>query len=122
MASTNATYPIPVGHSHGLQTIGSHSHAMDVMEVHNPHTYGAVDRFTLVGMIANRLRLAPGEPMPFESIHCHQVACDKILVFVVQGGEPVIITEGDLFPSDKLITQLRLLMTPNTTNKYRVTP
>lgn len=65
---------------------------------------------TPMGLIAARLQVRPGEMCPFEFINAHRVSPEKVIVFIVQNGEPVVIhDDGMLFPSDGLITQLRLL-------------
>jgi hypothetical protein len=46
----------------------------------------------------------------FEFINVHKCSDSLYAVFVVKNGKPLIIEDGDLFPSDTLITQLRLLM------------
>ncbi len=62
-------------------------------------------------MIGMRLRLADGSRFPFDHISSH-LCDDKVLVFVVPHNKSdAVILEDDpnLFPSDTLITQLRLL-------------
>lgn len=60
-------------------------------------------------LIAQRMRWYEDEPIPFLGLSSH-VAGDKVHVFVTTGGKSVIL-EDDLtmFPSDTLITQLRML-------------
>lgn len=59
--------------------------------------------------IAMRLRVAEGMKLPFQHINTAW-AGEKVFVFVVQRGEAVVLTDdSNLFPSDTLITQLRLL-------------
>lgn len=62
-------------------------------------------------MIGMRLRLADGSRFPFDHISSH-LCDDKVLVFIVPHNKSdAVILEDDpnLFPSDTLITQLRLL-------------
>lgn len=62
-------------------------------------------------MIAMRLRLADGVPWPFQSLHT-ALSQDgtKVFVFVVQKDTPVTLSDdAGLFPSDALVTQLRLI-------------
>ena len=60
-------------------------------------------------LVAMRLRLREGENMPFQYF-ATALAGDKVFVFVVQDGQAVVLEDdAPLFPSDKLITQLRLL-------------
>jgi len=48
-------------------------------------------------------------PVPFEHMSVH-VSKEKAVVFIVTKGEPVTITDDKaLFPSDALVTQLRML-------------
>lgn len=63
----------------------------------------------LVSMIGMRLRIQEGARIPCDFITAHE-AGDKVFVFVVHNGQPLVIEDDkDLFPSDKLVTQLRLL-------------
>lgn len=60
-------------------------------------------------MIAMRLRLTDGVKWPFDFLetHLHE---ERVLVFLVVGGKPVMLEDdANLFPSDTLITQLRLI-------------
>ena len=59
--------------------------------------------------VAVRLNHPEGQKLPFQYIDVHKVSDEKYFVFVVQNGEYTVIEDGDLFPSDALITQLRLL-------------
>lgn len=63
-----------------------------------------------VQMIAARMnRGDAGAKLPHDFIQVHFTP-SKVLVFVVQGEQySVLEDEPDLFPSDKLITQLRLI-------------
>ena len=67
-------------------------------------------------LIAARLRLPmePGLRLEFpnlDHIHVYTKGVDTAIVFLVIKGEPVtIVDDPSLFPSDNLITQLRLLM------------
>lgn len=63
-------------------------------------------RFKLVAM---RLRLRDGEKIPFQFFGT-ALGGDKVFVFVVQDNEAVTLEDSTvMFPSDQLITQLRLL-------------
>lgn len=64
---------------------------------------------SLTGMIAARLGIHPSNPLPFDFIQAHHLTPDRVVVFVVNNGEPAMIEDDALFPSDKLMTQLRLL-------------
>lgn len=64
----------------------------------------------LLGMIRSRFRLSPGEALPFDHIYCVKKKNDVVLVLVVNGDQHVILEDGyELFPSDGLVTSLRLL-------------
>lgn len=65
---------------------------------------------TLVDMIRMRLRIPPyGSPWQF--LECFCGTDNQVHVFMVMDNKPITLTEPwDLFPSDTLITQLRLLL------------
>lgn len=63
----------------------------------------------LKNLITLRLRIPEGSFMPFAFLECYK-RDETVFVFVVNSGDPVILEDGwDLFPSDKLITKLRIL-------------
>lgn len=65
----------------------------------------------LLDLIAMRLRLEDSDALPFDFITAHQIDKERAVVFLVHGGEAQTIEDdGNLFPSDALITKLRLLM------------
>ena len=60
-------------------------------------------------MIAMRMRVPEGNTMPYQDLFT-SLAGDKVFVFVVQDNQAVTLEDdAALFPSDTLITQLRLL-------------
>jgi hypothetical protein len=60
-------------------------------------------------MLCMRLRITEGQKMPFQQLNT-ALAGDKVFVFVVNRDEAVILEDArDLFPSDDLVTQLRLI-------------
>jgi hypothetical protein len=62
----------------------------------------------LYKLVCMRLHHTEGAKL-FEFAQCHK-AGDIAFLFVVHGGKALVFEEGyDLFPSDGLITQLRLL-------------
>lgn len=64
----------------------------------------------LLHKIAMRLHVHEGALLPFQHIHAYKVDETKAIVLVVQDKQHVVIEdEWALFPSDKLVTQLRLL-------------
>lgn len=65
---------------------------------------------TLVDMIRMRLHITPyGSPWQF--LECFCGTDNQVHVFMVTDNKPITLTEPwDLFPSDTLITQLRLLV------------
>jgi hypothetical protein len=68
-----------------------------------------------VGMIQMRLvgsksKYNYGEPKPFDYIATHRLNDQKIAVFVCNGADYCVLEDNvDLFPSDALITQLRMI-------------
>jgi len=68
------------------------------------------DPFNLMRMIAMRMRWNPGVAMPYTAI-CPAFADDMVHVMVISNKNPPIVLsdEWSMFPSDKLITELRLL-------------
>jgi hypothetical protein len=66
-------------------------------------------RPTLMQMLAMRLHAHQGEVLPFRGLHLYREE-DTVFVFFVHNGKPVVLEDGwPLFPSDQLISQLRLL-------------
>lgn len=72
----------------------------------------------LIGMIRSRFHLEPIERLPFAHIYAHrgyETGTDRagdvyVVVWPKPGDAPVVLQDGwDLFPSDTLMTQLRLL-------------
>jgi hypothetical protein len=60
-------------------------------------------------LIAMRLRIPEGNKLPYQDLFT-SLAGDKVFVFVVQDGQAVTLEDtATMFPSDQLITQLRLL-------------
>ena len=63
-----------------------------------------------LAMLAKRLRLHAGSQMPFDFVNVH-VGKDKAYVFVVKDGVAVTLEDDhNMYPSDNLITQLRLMI------------
>lgn len=64
---------------------------------------------TRKAMLAMRLRIPEGARFPFDCLETHWGE-EKVFIFVVQDDKPVILEDpAELFPSDTLITQLRLI-------------
>ena len=62
-----------------------------------------------VKLLAMRLRVEEDAPLPWSFIET-AFENDTVFVFVLSGGKPVVLEDdANLFPSDTLITQLRLL-------------
>lgn len=60
-------------------------------------------------MIGMRLRVPPGAMFPFDALETHY-AGEKVFIFAVVDDKPVVLEdESALFPSDALVTQLRLI-------------
>lgn len=63
-----------------------------------------------MSILAYRLRLDEGVMHPFEFINLH-ITDEKAFVFIVKKGEAVILEDDpSMFPSDKLVASLRLLI------------
>jgi len=75
----------------------------------NPQASAEQDSWRLLRMVHMRMRWADGEMAPFAM--CAVQDRDRVHLFCVKAGqEPIVITEDfGLFPSDTLITQLRLI-------------
>ncbi len=64
---------------------------------------------TRKNMLAMRLRINEGEHWGFDSLHT-SLGKEKVFVFVVQDDKPATLEDdASMFPSDTLITQLRLI-------------
>lgn len=67
--------------------------------------------YSLLQMIAMRLHLNEGETYPFDFMEAHRIDESKVVVFLVNDKQPMMLEDdGHLFPSDLLITKLRLIM------------
>jgi hypothetical protein len=65
---------------------------------------------TLEQMIAMRLHIKEGHAMPFEFLRAHRTT-DRVYVFIVDKEQAVTLEDDHgLFPSDALITKLRLMI------------
>lgn len=62
-------------------------------------------------LIAQRLRFSSGDSLPLDFMATHVVDEDKVLVFIVKDGTAVTLEDNNLFPSDTLIGQIRLMIT-----------
>jgi hypothetical protein len=76
----------------------------------DPHTQNISD----VGMIFMRMHgrgTSMGDyPKYFDYIASHRITAEKVAVFVCNNGSYVVLEDNtDLFPSDALITQLRMI-------------
>jgi hypothetical protein len=118
--TSNATYPVVAPHT----TAGGVGVAPTIGPSYYPSIYDQSGYYTgpvrsvkeleadkLLAMIYSRLRVAPTEPSPFDHIHAARVdGTDTVVVLVVNNKQHVVIEDGyELFPSDRLVTQLRLL-------------
>jgi hypothetical protein len=64
------------------------------------------DPIELLGMLASRLR----GKFRFSHVHCQLLDPERVAVFLIANNQAVTIEDNyDLFPSDALITKLRLL-------------
>jgi len=74
-----------------------------------PPLHAVADERTRKMWISMRLRLPEGQRWPFDFLETHY-AGEKVLVFAVIGDNHVVLEDAaELFPSDTLITQLRLI-------------
>lgn len=65
----------------------------------------------LLGMLKMRLRIPSNKSLPFQFINAFEIDKEHVAVFIVHNNTPAMFTdEGGLYPSDKLVTQLRLLL------------
>jgi len=72
---------------------------------HGTKTYSSGE---LEKMISMRLRSA--RESFFQHWHCHKINDEKVVILVINNGTHVVLEDPwPLFPSDTLITQLRLL-------------
>lgn len=80
---------------------------LDTTKNHSPITLE--NKQYRIQMIAMRMRRREGEKMPFDDLHT-SLGKEKVFVFVLQNDKPVVFEDDiGLFPSDTLITQLRLI-------------
>lgn len=76
-----------------------------------PNILPPMSEAMLMKLLTMRLRIGEGERIPFNHLSIY-ASNNKAIVFVVGKDEKPLTLEDDpdLFPSDVLITQLRLLM------------
>jgi hypothetical protein len=96
---------LPESHVHALPA--SHVHAGDWVMQNTLKDMTYATGISLNDMIISRLR---GREPDFPFFEAHQISSDRFVVFIVANGEPVTLEDGALFPSDNLITQIRLLI------------
>lgn len=70
------------------------------------------DLTSMIKMRMHRgLGLQEGAIFPLDHIHAHKINDEKVAVLVVHKGQATLIEDDNsLFPSDTLVTQLRLLI------------
>lgn len=65
----------------------------------------------LMRMLVMRLHLPEGQRIPFDFATAYKFEDKKVFVFLVHNGEPVVLEdEWPMYPSDALVTKLRLIM------------
>lgn len=80
------------------------------IEEHRPGGYYSQIPFTPMQKILMRMNTPIGVKA-FDFIEATKLDDERMVVFVAHKGQATIIEDGaDLFPSDTLITQLRMLM------------
>jgi hypothetical protein len=66
--------------------------------------------YSLEQMICMRMGVREGALLPFDCLKAHRCS-DKVVVFIVCKDQPVMIEDDHgLFPSDALVTKLRLML------------
>ena len=76
----------------------------------DPYSVSITNDLWRARMLSMRLRLSEGQALPFQHISTG-LGGDHVFVFLVHNGEPVTLRDdAAMFPSDTLITQLRLLL------------
>lgn len=74
----------------------------------HPITVATSDK--LCNMVLMRLRIPQGASLPMQFMAAHETN-DKVFVFMVHKGDAALIEDDSMmFPSDALITKLRLLL------------
>lgn len=125
---SNAANAIGIGHTGAVSVSGTsivspgHTHAVTLPHTNQASTDGYAKSFRpdeewqmrrlMMRMTATDPDYQTSYSRPFsdfEFIRVHKANEDKYYVFVVQGGAAVTLEDNALFPSDTLITQLRLI-------------
>lgn len=92
---------------------------IDYVRAQGVHIHGGEEHThspTLLQQLAVRLRLPDASRMPFRFVNAHRVNDDRVIVFLVTENHAGVVTplviedDGNLYPSDALVTQLRLLI------------
>lgn len=74
-----------------------------------PPLHEITDERTRKMWIAMRLRMVEGQRWPFDFLETH-LSGERVLVFTAIGDKHVVLEDAaELFPSDTLVTQLRLI-------------
>lgn len=86
-----------------------HSHTYNAAPTSYDDVIGSVG--SLMRMLQSRWKLLPGQMLPFQHITAYYHEKNAtVYVFVVQNDQSVTIEdEWELFPSDRLMAQLRML-------------
>lgn len=96
-------------------TTGQIMNAAGAIYQHSGHQSSAEELMSYpahrLKMLSLRLRIQEGTfPKSFSDLHT-ALAGDKVYVFIVKGSDAVTLEDdAGMFPSDTLITQIRLLM------------
>lgn len=92
--------------------LGGPNHVADALRYGGMTNTKAEDTLTperMRGMIASRMRWSPAG-LHFDYLEARKLNSEQAIVFLVVGDKAVMIYDDiNLFPSDTLITQLRLL-------------
>ena len=102
-------------HAHSGGYVSGNNSSADHTHSYSPQAQGSSvfpDRWseeTLRNMLGSRLRWNSGVKCPFQKVVPYRVT-DKIVVFIATKDDAVIIEDDpNLYPSDALVTQMRLL-------------
>jgi hypothetical protein len=89
-------------------TINSYVNASPYMSTHI--STQSPSYYSLEQMICMRMSIREGRKLPFDCLKAHRCS-DKVVVFIVHKDQPVMIEDDHgLFPSDALVTKLRLML------------
>ncbi len=97
------------------QSIHSHTHSVDAYRLAQEAIIAKQLPVSLEQLVYQRLnRYSKSDQqllsVNFQKFVVHEISRDRYVVFLVLKGEPMMIEDDALFPSDALITKLRLMV------------